>query len=53
VTPTDGQAGRKPMAVRVTLQRGRIPGEAGLQWLISSCHRDDQSAGDAASGAAG
>jgi hypothetical protein len=53
VTPDDGQADRAAMAVRLTLQLGRVPGETWLQWLVVSCHRDEQAAGGGANGEAG
>lgn len=47
VTPAAG-AERAPMTVRVKLQRGRLPNETRLRWLVVSCTSDDADAATAA-----
>jgi hypothetical protein len=48
VTPTNGRADRQPMALRLKLQLGQLPGRAQWRWLIVSSDRDGRPAIDAA-----
>ena len=43
VTPTGDQAGQRPIAVRLSMQRGYAPGMPQMQWMVASCELDDPS----------